>query len=238
MSTLNSNKKSYLNIRKQETAPLSTKDIIKQVQKIYQKFDKGEIDHKGLRRTITEEVKCNTNGFETLMKTGHQDNKGFKNIIKSLGLTTKHTYHPTFTHEDIKNSTLTKFPRFIKEKEINLVKTPMHTTNNFFSHGETNIYLSKDKSVKEFVRKFTKGEINGKTFENSLRNKNINPEIEEINKHIKSANTGPVKFNELMSSVLKYKDGKNANDPSKIGYSFRKLDNHSSVAFAGEGKDE
>ncbi len=170
------------------------------------------MDHKGLRKVIVDDLKAGSLRTEEIIKSAKVDQKDFKSIMKSLDIFNRPTYHPTFTNDDIKNSTnKNKFPRYIREKETKIVVTPMHTHSNFLSHPEVTNSISKVK-VKgkdlliEFVNKFVKGHIDAKTFETSLKETNVNPEIEEIKKHIKSSETGPVKYKELMFSVMKYKN--------------------------------
>ena len=138
------------------------------------------------------------------MKSAKEDKKDFKNIIKNLGIFNRPTYHPEFTTDDIKNSTAKKYPRFIKQKAANEIKTPMHTERNFFGNFESKSDHKKEV-LKEYVNQFTKGFIDSTTFENALKSKNINPEIEEIKKHIRTASTG-MSHKGLMCSVMKYND--------------------------------
>lgn len=182
------------------------KDIIKQVQKSYAQFEKGQLDQRGLKKVIVEDLKISSNKFDDIMKSAKEDNKNFRSIVQSLGLFSKSTYYPAFTAEDIKKSTTTKFPRYIKEKESTKVKTPMNTEKNFFNSLEPIATEGKDKELKDLINGFVKGNIDPKSFENELKKNNINPQIEEINKYIRAFGTGPINYSELMKSVMKYKN--------------------------------
>jgi hypothetical protein len=137
------------------------------------------------------------------MNSANVDNKGFSSLIKSLNIFQKPTN--VYTTEEMKNSTFKKFPRYVKNKEAYGVKTQLHSSNAIPKPSEE----SKDTQrevIKEYVDRFVKGYMDSKGFEKVLRSKNINPNIEEINKHIRSATSGNVNHKELMQSLLKYKN--------------------------------
>jgi hypothetical protein len=138
------------------------------------------------------------------MKKANSDKKDFKSIVTSLGIFNKQTYYPPFSNDDMKTSTLKKYPRYIKNKETNSNFSPTFVDNNVFNanknfknEGTTRVEL------KEIVNKFSKGQMDVKTFEKSLKEKNINPEICDINRQIRFAENGAVNHKELMHSVLK-----------------------------------
>jgi hypothetical protein len=144
-----------------------------------------------------------------VFKSANEDNKDFKTILKSLGIFNRPTRYPAFSTEDMKNATLNKFPRFVKNKEDTPVKTPMHTDNTFLGEEHKSVFQDETQNVlKESVNKFVRGFIDSKAFEKVLSENKINPKIEEINKHIRNSQvgTGPINYKELMIGVMKYKN--------------------------------
>jgi hypothetical protein len=138
------------------------------------------------------------------MKTANGDKKDFKSIIDSLGIFNKKTYYPPYSNDDLKNSTLKKFPRYIKNKEANTNFSPTFTDNNVLNAQKN--YRSEPSNredLKDIVNKFSKGQMDIKTFENSLKEKNVNPEISDISRQIRFAQNGAVNHKELMHTVLK-----------------------------------
>jgi len=138
------------------------------------------------------------------MKSANEDKKDFKSIIKSLGIFEKSCqHHPLFTKDDIKNSNNKKFPRYIREKENNKLSTPMHTCNNFLG----NYFTAKNENteaLQDSINKFSKGIIDTKQLETDLKNINIDPNINEISKHIKNLEKGALNHKELMKNVMKF----------------------------------
>jgi len=121
----------------------------------------------------------------------------------------------------MKNSTQTKFHRFNKEKNaIQQFKSPTHISNALPSkmngQAEKNENFDENPKLKQCVNQFIKGQLNSEDFQNALREQNVNPEIEEIHKHIKKAGSGSVGHKELMFNVMKHGTCKYSNDPTKI----------------------
>jgi hypothetical protein len=143
------------------------------------------------------------------MKSAKEDKKDFKNIVKSLDIFHRPTNHPNFSNDELKNSTEKKFPRYIRHKVSMSIKTPMNTGSDFLSHPlERDIKLHNEpqKNLKEHVNQFARGHLDSKQFEDGLRERNVNPNMEEIKKHIRSASMGSVNYKDLMVSVMKYKE--------------------------------
>jgi hypothetical protein len=185
------------------------RDIVKQVQTIYSKFEKGEVDHRRLTKVIVDDLKAGSVRFENIIKSAKEDKKDFKNIMKSLDIFHRPTYHPGFSNEEIKTSTEKKFPRYIRHKASNSIVTPMHTGTYFLSHNESQNKekLDSKKNLKQSVDNYAKGYIDTNQFEEELKQGKVNPNMEEIKKHIRSASTGGhINYKDLMFSVMKYKE--------------------------------
>lgn len=132
--------------------------------------------------------------FEELMKTTKEDNKTFVEIIKSLGILQKKDSMPVYSTQAIQESTSTKFPRYKRDLDKRSVDLTANTT------------LTGKYSLRDSVNKFSRGYLDVSDFERILKEKNINPNTQEINKCIKDAKHGGVNHKELMFSVLRYKD--------------------------------
>ena len=141
--------------------------------------------------------------FDIMMNSANVDKLGFSNLVKSLNIFHKPTNK--FTTAEMKNSTLKKFPRYVKNKDGFVAPTQMHSSNVLNVDNTERNDMKKDM-LKEYVDKFAKGQIDSKKFESILREKNINPNIEEISKHIRVSNSGNVNHKELLFSVMKYKN--------------------------------
>lgn len=151
------------------------------------------------------------------MNSANEDRKSFKTVVQSLGIiskSSKDNNYPEFTAEEYKNSTPSRFHKnFLGNKakdQINFKNPTYHSTalpSNLNGYVETGSKsLGGMNIVKDYVNKFVKGYMDSKGFEAALKEKNINPHIEEISKHIRKASSGQMGHSDLMFSVMKYKD--------------------------------
>lgn len=73
------------------------------------------------------------------------------------------------------------------------------------------------KHLVDSTQKLVDGKITTKEYKDILKDNGINPQVEEINKHLRIIERGDiVKYNELQFAVNKYK---NSYSPSKIANS-------------------
>lgn len=97
-----------------------------------------------------------------------------------------------FTPKQMKDSTLQRFPRYVRNRSYNVPQHP-------------------EDPIQNSVNAFLKRQMTGRDLETVLRDNNINPNIEEvndrltqINKLIRSSEAGAnVKFNEMMVAIKK-----------------------------------
>ena len=86
----------------------------------YDLYETGKIDFSQLKKILVKDLNINeTDAFKNLAATAHSDNKTFPNLIKSLNINNNiHQKHPSFTNQEIKNSTVQGFHRYTKNKGI------------------------------------------------------------------------------------------------------------------------
>jgi len=177
------------------------KGIVNKVKEQYEKYEKGSIDFKDLRDVIVNDLQlASSENFDKLSSTAGRDKKTFSGLLQSLDILKKKPMARAFTVQQIKDSTAKRFPRYVRNKKY---KVPEHEVDD----------------VQDNVTKFLKRQIDSNAFEGFLREKNINPNIEEIRKYVRSHEAGlEVKFQDFLYSVKRFNS--NGIDPSTITCNF------------------
>jgi hypothetical protein len=179
------------------------KTIVQKVKETYEKYDSGKIDFNDLKDVIVNDLQIsNTDNFDKLTNSAGRDNKTFAGLIKSLGILKDDKQKaPVFTANQIKNSCAKRYPRYVRNRSY---KVPEH----------------KADAIQDSVSAYLKRQINSHELSGVLRENNINPNIEEINKYIRSHDAGiNVKFNDMLFAVKKLNN--NGVDPSEIKFDFK-----------------
>ena len=81
-------------------------------------YENGKIDFNELKKIIINDLNIKeTEDFRNLATSAQTDNKTFPNLVKSLHIITNdNNKHPSFTPQQIKNSTEQRFHRYSKKK--------------------------------------------------------------------------------------------------------------------------
>ena len=90
------------------------------VKEKYDLYETGNIDFSQLKKIIVKDLNLKeTDAFKNLAATAHTDKKTFPNLIKSLDIiNNSNQKHPSFSTQEIKNSTISRFHRYTKNKGL------------------------------------------------------------------------------------------------------------------------
>jgi len=197
--SLNSNDYKFL-YQKAEKEKIKSK--VQKVKETYTKYEEGKIDFKDLKDVIVNDLQLSSNGnFDKLADSAARDCKNFTGLIRSLGILKDDKVRaPKFTANQMKNSTAKKYPRYVRNKSYNV---PEHESN----------------VIQDSVTSYLKRQITSQDLQTVLRDNNINPGVEEINKFVRNHDAGiNVKMTDLLFAIKKI--GNNGVDPSSVKVNF------------------
>jgi len=152
---------------------------------------------------IVNDLQLSSNAnFDKLADSAARDCKNFTGLVRSLGILKDDKVRaPKFTANQMKNSTAKKFPRYVRNKSYNV---PEHESN----------------VIQDSVTSYLKRQITSQDLQTVLRDNNINPGVEEINKFVRNHDAGiNVKMTDLLFAIKKI--GNNGVDPSSVKVNFK-----------------
>lgn len=151
----------------------------------------------------------------------------------------------SFLSDDLKLSTSPKLAYLLESKatdgkdfttilkHIDILKNPGETTKSKIQYSNKHNKFKRDRTppktklnqedplydIKKWTLKLANGSITPDNYRSFLSENNINPNIEEINKHLRAGESGRINFNDLMFSIMRFEKSKN--DPTKVNFEYK-----------------
>jgi hypothetical protein len=180
---------------------ISKMNIIKNLQSAYDKYENNEIN----KAVLIAQVRNFNLPSEKTGKILQSIDQGrsFTSIVNDINIFNKErNIIPTYNKEELKDTTelRNKFSRF-KKSATSEVKPPW---DNSWTNGVNK--NAQNERLKDMVNNLTRGAIEVGEFENFLRDRNINPNVESISKHLRNSKYSRINHKDLLCSLMNYQE--------------------------------